>query len=407
MLFPRAFVLLKPAIDACPMKMQLLNCKRVVNCVKPRHIRFYHRSNTYCKGTGKRSPGQGDYVFPMRDEQFRKGAKFATYGSFALGLTIVSIIFYKKVIQTVYRRGKGFIDIQDRNCSKSNMILYRNTVLPNFVEGKLNSISEFEVRENDVWIVGYPRSGMTWIQEIVFLVQTLDFEGSRQIDCDERIPYLEFPTSTLADLSERSSPRIIKTHLPLKLLPTQIQTIQPKIVYIARNPKDVVVSYFHLVSSIQSLTRYKGKLEDFVDSFLADRVPYSPWSVHVLDFWEIKDQPNVLFLTYEDLHKDLEGSIRKVAAFLEKELKNEDVQKIAKHCSFDEMKINPSVNHQWLTDRQFRDSKKAEFLRKGKVGDWKKYLSKEQDDKLNVKIALKLKQSGLFFQYAEADISDS
>lgn len=42
-------------------------------------------------------------------------------------------------------------------------------------------------------------------------------------------------------------------------------------VYIARNPKDVVVSYFHLVSSIQSLTRYKGKLEDFVNSFLVDR----------------------------------------------------------------------------------------------------------------------------------------
>lgn len=71
--------------------------------------------------------------------------------------------------------------------------------------------------------------GMTWIQEIVYLVQTLDFEGSGSIDCDERIPYLEFPTSTLTDLSEKPSPRIIKTHLPLKLLPTQIQTIQPKV----------------------------------------------------------------------------------------------------------------------------------------------------------------------------------
>lgn len=43
----------------------------------------------------------------------------------------------------------------------------------------------------------------------------------------------------------------------------------------------------------------------------------------------------------------------------------------------------------------------------GKVGDWKNYLSKEQDDKLNVKIALKLKHSGLFFHYTEAELSDS
>lgn len=71
--------------------------------------------------------------------------------------------------------------------------------------------------------------GMTWIQEIVYLVQTLDYEGGCTIDCDKRIPYLEFPTSTLTDLSEKPSPRIIKTHLPLKLLPTQIETIQPKV----------------------------------------------------------------------------------------------------------------------------------------------------------------------------------
>lgn len=28
---------------------------------------------------------------------------------------------------------------------------------------------------------------------------------------------------------------------------------------------------------------------------------YSPWSDHVLDFWNLKDDPNVLFLTYEDM----------------------------------------------------------------------------------------------------------
>lgn len=30
-------------------------------------------------------------------------------------------------------------------------------------------------------------------------------------------------------------------------------------------------------------------------------VAYSPWSDHVLDFWNLKDDPNVLFLTYEDM----------------------------------------------------------------------------------------------------------
>ena len=63
--------------------------------------------------------------------------------------------------------------------------------------------------------------------------------------------------------------------------------------------------------------------------------------------------------------KDLEGCIQRVAAFLQKDLKTEDVKKIAKLCSFGEMKKNPSVNHQWLTDLKYRDPKGAEFLRKG------------------------------------------
>lgn len=64
--------------------------------------------------------------------------------------------------------------------------------------------------------------------------------------------------------------------------------------------------------------------------------------------------------------KDLEGSIKKVAAFLQRDLTTEDVQRIAKHCSFDEMKKNPAVNHQWMNDRKLRDLKGAEFLRHGK-----------------------------------------
>jgi len=30
-------------------------------------------------------------------------------------------------------------------------------------------------------------------------------------------------------------------------------------------------------------------------------VAYSPWSDHVLDFWNLREDPNVLFLTYEDM----------------------------------------------------------------------------------------------------------
>ncbi|XP_048767572.2 estrogen sulfotransferase-like [Ostrea edulis] len=402
---PRAFVF---NLMRNPILLRTSTCRlQRIDCIWlnriQRQVRYYQRSHVFNQGKG--SPKQGDkYVFPFRTEARRKGLLNATYGSLALGLCILGTIFYSKVILSNSRRRKGFSDVKDDQCSKANMVLFKDTVLPNFAEKKMQDISEFGVRENDIWIIGYPRSGMTWIQEIVFLVQTLDFEASCAVDSDERIPYLEFPTTSLQDLANKDSPRIIKTHLPLRLLPEEINKIHPKIVYIARNPKDVVVSYFHLVSSLRSITRYNGKLTDFVDSFLKDRVPYSPWSRHVLEFWEIKDQPSILFLTYEDMTKDLEGSIKKVAAFLQRDLTTEDVQRIAKHCSFDEMKKNPAVNHQWMNDRKLRDLKGAEFLRHGKVGSWQNQLSAEQDKRMNVKIALKLRDSGLLFQYSDEGV---
>lgn len=47
-------------------------------------------------------------------------------------------------------------------------------------------------------------------------------------------------------LPEMRQQRFVKTHLPFKLLPPSIMEQRSKVVYVARNPKDVVVSYYHL-----------------------------------------------------------------------------------------------------------------------------------------------------------------
>lgn len=63
--------------------------------------------------------------------------------------------------------------------------------------------------------------------------------------------------------TEMTQQRFIKTHLPFKLLPKSIMTRRTKVVYIARNPKDVVVSYYHL----NKLYRTQGYVNDFQTFF--------------------------------------------------------------------------------------------------------------------------------------------
>jgi len=64
--------------------------------------------------------------------------------------------------------------------------------------------------------------------------------------------------------AEMTTRRFIKTHLPFKLLPQSVMgKARSRVVYVARNPKDVVVSYYHL----NKLYRTQGYVNDFETFF--------------------------------------------------------------------------------------------------------------------------------------------
>lgn len=69
-------------------------------------------------------------------------------------------------------------------------------------------------------------------------------------------------------LSAMNTRRFIKTHLPLKLLPQNILTSGAKVVYVARNPKDVAVSCYHF-SKFNGMD-FKGDFETYAQYFMDD-----------------------------------------------------------------------------------------------------------------------------------------
>ncbi|KAG5668780.1 hypothetical protein PVAND_016706 [Polypedilum vanderplanki] len=80
-------------------------------------------------------------------------------------------------------------------------------------------------------------------------------------------------------------PRHIKSHLPAFLLPNELWTVKPKIIYITRNPKDVAVSlYYHL----KNLFGFMGEKSLIFEACLQDKMVYYPFNSHVLEFWKFK-----------------------------------------------------------------------------------------------------------------------
>lgn len=55
------------------------------------------------------------------------------------------------------------------------------------------TIRNFHVRDDDVWIISYPKCGTTWTQEMVWLLGNgLDYETGSKVDLSERSPFFEY-----------------------------------------------------------------------------------------------------------------------------------------------------------------------------------------------------------------------
>ena len=76
------------------------------------------------------------------------------------------------------------------------------------------------------------------------------------------------------NLAAQTSQRFIKTHLPLKLMPRNIKEVGAKVVYVARNPKDVAVSYYNFHKAFFGFL-YTGDFEAFAQYFMDDLRKFS------------------------------------------------------------------------------------------------------------------------------------
>ena len=85
-------------------------------------------------------------------------------------------------------------------------------------------------------------------------------------------------------------------------------------------------------------------------------------------------------IKYEDIVTSPKQQIRKIAAFLGKSLTSHQVNQVAKHIQFENMKSNPMTN---MEDRKFYQKEIYPFMRCGKVGQWKDFLTVQQSEEID------------------------
>ena len=163
-----------------------------------------------------------------------------------------------------------------------------------------------------------------------------------------------------------SSYRCYKTHLWYPDCPKGA-----KYVVVYRDPCASFYSYFNF---------HKGRvfqpgevsLHDHVKDFLLTREArkgkdFGSYFLHLLSWWQHRNDPNVLFLFFEDMKDDLESVVRKVAAFMG--IENEEaIKKAVENSTFEFMKKNEKKFSDSRVARYHKNPKKFNLVVTGSAG---------------------------------------
>lgn len=128
----------------------------------------------------------------------------------------------------------------------------------------------FEARTSDVFLCSYPKSGTTWLKALTYAIITREMFDESNTPLLTTMPHKCILTleMDLEQILETNRPNVpISTHIPYKSLPTSILASNCKIVYIYRNLKDVIVSYYHFLTKIHKVPIEDAPFEEAFDNF--------------------------------------------------------------------------------------------------------------------------------------------
>ncbi|XP_036023259.1 probable alcohol sulfotransferase isoform X3 [Onychomys torridus] len=164
----------------------------------------------------------------------------------------------------------------------SDYLWFEGIPFPNlqYEKERLEEIRDkFVIRDEDTIILTYPKSGTNWLTEIVCLIQTKgDPNWIQSVPIWDRVPSIETQKGYPL-LINKEGPRLISSHLPFHLFPNSFFSSKAKVIYVIRNPRDVLVSGYFFLSKTKYV-KYPESLTTYFEWFLKGNGMTGDWKNH-------------------------------------------------------------------------------------------------------------------------------
>ena len=271
--------------------------------------------------------------------------------------------------------------------------------LARVVTGRQLAGRNLTVYEDDVFLTSYPRSGNTWTR---FLIGNLIYQDEPVtfLNIEARVPEIYFNSDHRMRGLPR--PRILKSH-------ECFQPFYPNVIYIVRDPRDVAVSFYHHNLKAGNIAE-QYPMDDFVLRFLAAEFDrrWGSWADHVQSWLLMRqNDPGFILLRYEDMKRDSEQQLLRIADFLrQRSLHNidsspEKLRQAIELSSPERMrKLEKEQGGNWVLTKSTRSDKP--FVRSATAGKWKSILSPASVMAIETAWGPVMRQLGYEITYAHA-----
>lgn len=219
------------------------------------------------------------------------------------------------------------------------------------------------LQPTDVWLASFPKAGSTWVRFFLCNLVCLTEQGGRHVDfpvLDAMMPALGF-SPLHRPWPHQVIPRTVKTHRPY-LRPLFGRA--GRAVYIARDPRDIMVSYYHFCRA----NRRYDVTEPFSDFIRDSRLGLEACLTHFLS-WE----PHIdLLLQYERLRQDTYDEFRRLTDFLQADVDEAIIRESIERSSFAQVRAvqeRSGLSQPGAFEPEYR------FARKGISNEWLDYFT--------------------------------